>query len=374
MKVSQEIDAHVPVLIVGGGGAGLTSSILLSRLGVPSLLVTRQPTTTRLPRGHILNQRSMEILTDTGVSADIRAKSTPPQNMRGVAWYSGLSGEGPKDAHGRRLGFVEGWGAGYTDPDYVAASPEAATNLSLLRSEPILKAHAESHPLATIRFHHELVDLEQDADGVTSTILDRGTGETYRVRSSYVLGADAGRTVGDLAGVKVTMHDTFRKLISLYLSADLSRQLPSDDSILTWVFNPDFPEHLDYGAVLVPQGPDHWGRNSEEWLLAVSRPDLDESQPEKMLRWASEALGIPDLKADVLGVSEWYLERFLIDDFRAGRVFLLGDAAHRLPRPEGWASTARSRMPTTCAGSSPPCWRGEPETPCWTRTAPSADR
>jgi 2,4-dichlorophenol 6-monooxygenase len=84
----------------------------------------------------------------------------------------------------------------------------------------------------------------------------------------------------------------------------------------------------------VPQGPDRWDRHSEEWLLAVSRPDLDESQPEKMLRWASEALGIPDLDPEILGVSEWYLERFLVDDFRAGRVFLLGDAAHRVP-PSG---------------------------------------
>ncbi|KOG61373.1 hypothetical protein ADK77_32330 [Streptomyces antibioticus] len=333
-NVTQTSDVDVPVLIVGGGGAGLTSSILLSRLGVRSLLVTRYPETTRLPRGHILNQRSMEIFTDMGVAPEIKAKGTPPENMKGVAWYSGLGGGGPEDGHGRLLGFVEAWGGGYTDPDYIAASPEPCVNLSLLRTEPILKSHAESYPEATVRFHHELVGLEQDADGVTSTILDRDSGETYTVRSSYLLGADAGRTVAELAGVKVTMHERFRKLVSLYLAMDLSQHLPGDDSVLTWVFNPEYPEHLDYGAVLVPQGPERWDRHSEEWLLAVSRPDLDGSQPEKMLRWASEALGIPDLDPEVLGVSEWYLERFLVDDFRAGRVFLLGDAAHRVP-PSG---------------------------------------
>jgi succinate dehydrogenase/fumarate reductase flavoprotein subunit len=36
---------NVPVLIVGGGGAGLTASMLLSRLGIETLLVSRYPET-----------------------------------------------------------------------------------------------------------------------------------------------------------------------------------------------------------------------------------------------------------------------------------------------------------------------------------------
>jgi 2,4-dichlorophenol 6-monooxygenase len=84
----------------------------------------------------------------------------------------------------------------------------------------------------------------------------------------------------------------------------------------------------------VPQGPTRWGAHSEEWLLVVSRPDVDASQPEKMVEWGSKALGIPDWAPEVHGVSEWWLETVLADDFRAGRVFLLGDAAHRLP-PSG---------------------------------------
>ncbi len=333
--MTRRIDIEVPVLIVGGGGAGLTASILLSNLGVSSLLVTRYAETTRLPRGHILNQRTMEIFTDMGVAAAIQAVGTPPANMRGVGWYSGLAGGGPEDGHGRRLGFIEAWGGGYTDPDYVAASPCASANLSLLRSEPILRAHAEQLPEATIRFHHELIDLEQDAEGVTSTVLNRDTHETYTVRSAYVLGADAGRTVGELAGISMGSVQKFRKLVSLYLAVDLSHYLrEADDAILIWVFNPEYPEHLDYGAVLVPQGPGRWGRDSEEWLLAVSRPDVDASQPDKMVQWGREALGIPEFDPKVLGVSEWHLETVLADDFRADRVFLLGDAAHRVP-PSG---------------------------------------
>ena len=44
-------DLHTDVLIVGGGGAGLTASMLLSRLGVDSLLVSS------LRRSHALPAR-----------------------------------------------------------------------------------------------------------------------------------------------------------------------------------------------------------------------------------------------------------------------------------------------------------------------------
>jgi 2-polyprenyl-6-methoxyphenol hydroxylase-like FAD-dependent oxidoreductase len=50
-------EERVPVLIVGGGGAGLTASMLLSRMGVDHLLVNARPHTSDLPKAHVLNQR-----------------------------------------------------------------------------------------------------------------------------------------------------------------------------------------------------------------------------------------------------------------------------------------------------------------------------
>jgi len=38
-------EIETPVLIVGGGGAGLTASMLLSTMGVEALLVSSLPTT-----------------------------------------------------------------------------------------------------------------------------------------------------------------------------------------------------------------------------------------------------------------------------------------------------------------------------------------
>ena len=86
---------RVPVLICGGGGAGLTASMLLSQLGVESLLVSALPTTSILPKAHVLNQRAMEILTDVGVADAIYAHGTPAENMRHTAYYAGFAGADP---------------------------------------------------------------------------------------------------------------------------------------------------------------------------------------------------------------------------------------------------------------------------------------
>src|SRR6476619_6431328 len=98
------------VLIVGGGGAGLTTSMLLSTLGVDHLLVSALPTTSDLPKAHVLNQRAMEILDDVGVAGEIDALSTPPENMAATAFYAGLTGPTPE--YGRRILRLEAWGAG----------------------------------------------------------------------------------------------------------------------------------------------------------------------------------------------------------------------------------------------------------------------
>ena len=75
-------DIDAPVLIVGGGGTGLTCSMLLAQLGVESLLVNSLPTTSILPKAHVLNQRTMEILSDVGVAEAIYARARPPKTWR----------------------------------------------------------------------------------------------------------------------------------------------------------------------------------------------------------------------------------------------------------------------------------------------------
>lgn len=332
-------DKEVPVLIVGGGGAGLTASMTLSTLGVDSLLISSLPHTSKLPKAHVLNQRAMEILTEAGVAPEIYKRSTPAENMRATGWYAGLAGK--NEDYGQRLGSLEVWGGGYTDPDYIAASPCRTCNLPQIRLEPVLRAHAEKLNPGNVRFHNELIDLVQDEDGATATILDKDAGTEYTVRAQYVIGADGGRLVGKLVGVELNGPRDIMRLVSVHMTADLSQWATDDDVLIRWLVNPDFGGA--WSGVLVPMGPDHWGPQSEEWVfhMQYATDDPAAMQPDKVLKRLYATLGLPDdHPVEVHKVSPWVMEGVIADRFRAGRVFLVGDAAHRHPPTGGLGLTS----------------------------------
>lgn len=58
-----------PVLIIGAGPSGATTALLLARLGVHSLVISRHSGTANTPRAHIFNQRAMEVLRDVDIEA-----------------------------------------------------------------------------------------------------------------------------------------------------------------------------------------------------------------------------------------------------------------------------------------------------------------
>jgi 2,4-dichlorophenol 6-monooxygenase len=324
----------VPVLIVGGGGTGLSASMLLSTYGVESLLVNARPTTSRLPKAHVLGQRTMEIYTEVGVGDAIYERGTPQDNLMHTGFYAGVHGTNPNA--GREIGRLEIWGGGYRDPEYIDASPCPTTNLPQIRLEPILKAHAEKLQPESVRFNHELIALEQDDGGVLSTIRDGNTGAEYRVRSQYLIGADGGRTIADLLGIEFRGERNILDVVTVHMSADLSGVLEDDSVLLRWLTNPNVGGTM-MGGVLCPMGPDHWGTRSEEWVFHIGYPsgDPDAGDRDKVLARMKSLLGLPELEAEIHMVSVWRMESVVANRFRAGRVFLAGDAAHRHPPTSG---------------------------------------
>ena len=324
---------EAPALIVGGGGAGLTASMLLSTLGVEHILVSALPHTSLLPKAHVLNQRAMEIFEEVGVAGRILEKSTPAENMKATGWYAGVTGS--HDGYGRCLGRLEVWGGGYTDPDFIAASPFRTANLPQVRLEPLLKQRAEELG-GDIRFGHELTGFRQDAEGVTTEVKVRDTGQTYSVRSQYLLGCDGGRTIGKIAGIELEGLRNAMRMVSSHISYDFSRYLKDEEVLIRWLVNPDFGGSIASG-VLVGMGPDHWGTKSEEWVLHIQFPMSDESafDDAKVLDRMRAVLGLPDFAPKIHYISRWTLEGVLANEFHKGRVFLVGDAAHRHPPTGG---------------------------------------
>ncbi|GGX26853.1 FAD-dependent monooxygenase [Streptomyces noursei] len=329
-------DRHVPVLIVGGGGSGLTASLALSDLGVESLLVERHPGTSIQPKAHILNARTMEIFGHLKVADDVYREGAPPENRGAMVWLTSLGGDEPYDR--KVLHRTSAYGGGRLAERYARASAYPHANLGQRWLEPLLRRHAEERAPGGLLFHHELTALDEDEDGVTATVLDRGTGGVFRVRAAYVVAADGGKTVGRLRGIPMTGTPTFLEWINLHVRADFSPFIPYDDAVVNRVSSLSEDGTLEHCGV-VPMGPRNWGRHSEEWTLMFSRPpggrgaaELDDETIVKMVR---RTLKLPDDHAmDVQSISRWPVEGTVAERFRSGRVFLVGDAAHRHP-PSG---------------------------------------
>ena len=329
-------NVEVPVLIVGGGGAGLTASMLLSQLGVAHLLVSALPTTSILPKAHVLNQKTMEILEDVGVAEEIYAKSTPAANMRAMGWYAGLAGPDPD--FGRRIAQIESWGDGCTNLNWQAASPCRSANLPQIRLEPIFKRRADTLNPGGVRFHHELLELKPDADGVTSRIRNLDDGREYTVRSKYVLGCDGGRTVPKQVGIKHEGLGVIAMSGTVHISADLSHIARDPHVLIRWIWCPA----IGRMAVLVPMGPTRWGPDSEEWVfhLAYQGDELRGLSDERVEADMRLALGLEKVPFTIHKLTRWTLEGVLADRFRVGRVFIAGDAAHRHPPTGGLGLTS----------------------------------
>jgi 2,4-dichlorophenol 6-monooxygenase len=337
MKLAAHTDEErVPVLIVGGGGAGLTASMLLAGMGVEHLLVSARPTTSDLPKAHVLNQRAMEVLEDVGVADVIAQRSTPAEQMAATGFYAGFAGPDPD--YGRRLTRLECWGAGGSDENWRAASAWRQLNLPQIRLEPLLKARAEELSPGRIRFNHELLNLEQDGDGVRALIRDHEGHRDYAVRCEYLLGADGGRLVHRLIGVEYEGLGVVTQTATLHVSADFSRLAPDPDVLIRWIFSPQAGTLV----VMVPMGPQRWGPSSEEWVIHLNYPaDDPRAQSDEMVEAdAREALGIGDLQMRIHKITRWSVDAVIASRFGADRVFLLGDAAHRHPPTGGLGLTS----------------------------------
>jgi 2,4-dichlorophenol 6-monooxygenase len=318
------------VLVIGTGPAGSATAALLSSYGIETMVVNRYRWLANTPRAHITNQRTMEVLRDLGKEVEEEAylHATEQDLMGENVFCESLAGE--------EIGRMKSWGKHpLSRAEHQLSSPTHMNDLPQTFMEPLLYSTACKRG-AQGRMSTEYISHVQDADGVTTTLRDRLSDREFEVRSKYLVGADGGNSlvaehidtpIEGKMGVGGSMNILFR--------ADLSKYVAHRPSVLYWVMQPG----ADVGGI--GMGLVRMIRPWNEWLI-VWGYDINEPAPEVDEAFATsvaqQLVGDPELEIELLSANVWTVNDAYATHMQKGRVFIMGDAAHRHPPSNGLGS------------------------------------
>ena len=306
----------VDVVIVGAGPVGLTASILLSKLGISHVVVEARDGLHEAPQAHVVSSRTMEILTRSiGINdGDLRSVATPFNQIPVVRWVETLTGV----EHGNFPLITE---ARITK--MFAATPCPPANISQNRLEPVLLSAAENAG-GTVRFGNEWL-YSTDSDGeVTSTVLNRQTGDRQAITSRYVLACDgASSQVRRHANIAMDGAALVEMFTSIHLVGDLRPALAERPGLLFWCIGG--PAHAWFVVHDIER---------ECVMMHPTEPDTPPITNEFARQLVNEAVGT-SLDVEIASITPWRMSSQVATTYRSGRTLLAGDAAHRFPPTGG---------------------------------------
>ncbi len=292
-------------MIIGAGPTGATAAILLAQRGVECLVLERWPEVYPLPRAVHFDDEVFRIFADLGIAEQVRAISRPAAGMQLVDARLRVLAEFRRDPAGQAHGYPQA--NMFDQPDL----------------ERVLRDRLAELPRAELRGDVEVVAVEQRPGGpapVRVCYRDLTAGVERAVWADAVLGCDGANSVTRTC-VGSTLEDLGFTQQWLVVDAQSPQPLAVYDGVQ------QVCDH-DRAATFMMVTP---GRYRWEFRLRPGeQPDeLGEARIVELIRpW----LGTVDPDALTLLRRTWYTFRGAVADrWRAGRVFLLGDAAHLTP-------------------------------------------
>lgn len=285
------------VIVVGAGPVGLTAALLLADAGVRTTVLEKATAPGDLPRAISLQDESLRTLAQLGVADDLKAKSLLDTGSR----YLGLNGRLLAEAK--------------PVPSRIGQPAKSQFDQPVL--EQLLFDRALDHPGIDFQLGAEATSIALDIDGATVEYV--ASGETRRVSAEWLVGADGGKSF-TRSELGITLVGTTQP--QRWLVVDLLNETKAHDPYAEFHCDGERP------YVLVP-GVD--GRLRIEFMLFDGEDADDMTRRENV-----KDLIVPKFRpsideADIRRAAVYVAHQRVASNYRKGRAFLVGDAAHLMP-------------------------------------------
>ena len=297
-----------PVLIVGGGPAGLTLAIDLGQRGIRCTVIDKLERHGPHPKLERANARTMEIFRRLGIADRVRAAGLPAHIPMDV--FIVLDMARPPVLR-LPYGSVQQLKAEVAARNDGMLPLEPYQLISQYTLDPLLREIAEHTPNVTVRFGCELLDFTQDAAGVSARVQAAG-GKVETLRAAYLVGCDGGQsTVRKQLGIGLEGRGQIRRMrAALFRCDDLFERIPIGKGRHYHII-----ADQEFTSITVQDSMRHFRMNKQM------------KEGEDLAATFKRAVGFP-IEVETLYTGDWSHHLLCADHYGEGRVFIAGDAAH----------------------------------------------
>jgi len=308
----------LPVAIVGGGPVGLAVALDLGWYGVKCVVIEQGDGQVPWENAKFvdINMRTMEFCRRWGIAGEVRDRGFNPDYPQDTIVVTSLTGH----LLGRlRLPSFAQLRTPPVTAERIARCPQSIF-------DPILKRAAAAFPCVEFRYRTRCEGVEQDAGGATLALTDLANGTHETLRASYVAccqGASA--SIRDALGIGLEGEGL--------LSYNANVVFRSEELLKIHDKGPGFytaigPEGR-WATILAIDGRSLWRL---QLTTSIDPSTFDRAEAEVLIRRFAGT----DFNFEILSALVWARREVVAERYQAGRIFLLGDAAHQLSPSGGF--------------------------------------
>jgi 2-polyprenyl-6-methoxyphenol hydroxylase-like FAD-dependent oxidoreductase len=284
-----------PVLIVGAGPTGLMMAGQLARFDIPFRIIEKNEGPTTQSRALVIQPRSLEIFEQMGIAERALKQGRPFQTINYVV-NGKLAQRVP----------IGNFGEGLTEFPFLLILEQSKT-------EPLLGNFLQQRG-HSIEWKTEMVSFNQSEGGISATL--KHTDKEERIETEWLIGADGAVSL-------------VRKSLGIPFGGETYKEsLFVLDCKINWPFKDDEAAIVlsrDTFGLFFPMTD---GRCRVSGIVSEEYADKDTISFDEVNRDFAKNLKMEVTLSDPQWISLYHAHHRYVAQFRKGRCFLAGDAAH----------------------------------------------